>query len=791
MTSSQSFLHILPKAFLGLTFVLICSTNPTSGEITFSFQLDQGGKTSAGIYDSTGKLVRVLWTEQDKTAGSQTGTWDGKDDFGNSSAAGSYQYRVIVNGTKYVNVGAVGNGGPRPDILGHMPSTLEAVAADEQGGIYTANGWDEAGADFKKWDSTGKPVYDAQYQIRNGNPNGLPHALAVDDRYLYCTVGGSETDHDKAAQQVQRFHRIDGKAEPFTKTGREDGHISVYEWPKRQILPGTPEANVALMGEPLRAIAVDGDKLAVADALGGRVLLFDKATGEGKGEFKVQLPQALAVDRSGQLWVGHEHHQLSVFTPDGKKVRDVLGDIGELEGLAIDGDGRVYVADSDKGQVKIYDVKGGAKLVTTLGKKAQPGDRAADCFYRLRGVAVDGVGHIVTIQTEPPVCGARLARWSAKGKLLWEQTSTEFVSLANYNRRNPDVLYSNTFHKYHVTDREKGTWDYVANVFPGAPKYYADVCGTPRALTLGKADFYVLPSGDGVQVYRMDDPAWKLAAMIGGRRPDADGSIEKSNPKFWSWSDPGKTGIPLAADIVHVNPREAPGLTRGTGDPWDADHWFGMKGIHPDQQGGLWFANPATQSIWALPPPTLNAAGNPVYDWKQIKEITREDSSPLKFQPVMAQKAEDGSIYALGMSAPWPSPPNNIFWMGGTTVVRYAKDGHILWAIPLPEVAVGFDVVPPTSGSAGEGEGCIVGLGHAARLLHISSDGLIIGELIPGAPMDGKSGWLDTQASIAINRDPRDKMVDVFAEEDYLLRVAWYRFDDRNIKRLEGTVELK
>ena len=95
-----------------------------------------------------------------------------------------------MNRATYVNVGAIGNSGQPADAAGHTPTHMAAVAVDDEGSVYTANGWDEAGADFKKWDKDGKSIYDANYQIRNGKPNGAPYAIAVDDQYLYCSMGG-------------------------------------------------------------------------------------------------------------------------------------------------------------------------------------------------------------------------------------------------------------------------------------------------------------------------------------------------------------------------------------------------------------------------------------------------------------------------------------------------------------------------------------------------------------------------------------------------------------------------
>jgi hypothetical protein len=52
--------------------------------------------------------------------------------------------------------------------------------------------------------------------------------------------------------------------------------------------------------------------------------------------------------------------------------------------------------------------------------------------------------------------------------------------------------------------------------------------------------------------------------------------------------------------------------------------------------------------------------------------------------------------------------------------------------------------------------------------------------------MSNHSGWLDNHASVAANRDPRDHLLDLFAEDDYTCRIAWYRLDDRDIEILNA-----
>jgi sugar lactone lactonase YvrE len=759
----------LPAAllFLGGAAILSAvserSTLPPAG--SFAFTLKRPATASAGVFDAQGRLVRVLWTMKSLPAGKRTGRWDGEDDFGKKAPPGEYRFRVIVNPTAYRNVGAIGNDGQPPDASGHTPTNMESVAADADGAVYVANGWDEAGADFKKWDASGKSAYDADYQIRNGDPNGAPYSIAVDDQFLYCGVGGWASAPWNERQQVQRFRRSDDKQVPFTHTGRADGHVNLYEWPSKLIPKGTPDADADLMKAPIRALAIQGDTLLTADALGGRIVRFQKDSGRPEGEFPVKLPQALAVAPNGEVWVGHAHHLVSRYSAGGEFLGDALTDVGEVESLAFGPDGTLCVADGGAGQVKFYRLREGqARLVRTLGRKARPGDRDPALFYRLRGAAVDPHGNLFAIQTEP-MGGARLAKWSPDGKLLWERFGNEFVSLGNYGGSRPDLFRSMSFHLYRLKDRNAGTWERLGNEFPGGPKRTSDVHGVPRVLRLGKNDFYFYPSGDGVQIFRIEGKVLRLAALVGGRDPGPEGA-KSDRQGEWSWHDASGSGIPKPDEI------------RWFKKPGEAN--YAVFGMDSDDDGDLWFANLSTRGVWELPLGPLDAKGNPTYDWARAREAIPADESALKFQPSMAQRGEDGSVYAFGWSERWPSPKDNPFWMGGSTLARFDKSGKRLWAVPLPETCVGLDWVP--------GGGCMAGGGKSAKIYHYSVEGLLIGVMAPGKAMGGVSGWMDNHASVAVNRDPKDGVLDVFAEDDYAQRIGWYRADDRKIERIAGRV---
>jgi DNA-binding beta-propeller fold protein YncE len=749
------------------------------GEIpaaTFTYKLTEPGLTAGTIFAKDGRLVRSLWSLKALPAGEHKGQWDGKDDVGAAAGAGEYELRVTVNRGAYACVGSIGNSGRAPTPAAHTPTGMHSVAVDAAGAVYTANGWDEAGADFKKWDADGNSLYDGRYQMRNGNPNGAPYSIAVDEAYIYCGMGGWASKPWNHKQQLQRFALKDGKHEKFTNVEDKAEHIQVYEWPEKLVPEGTAEADAKLMRDPLRAVAVSGPLLLVADALGGRIVMYDKVTGGLKGEFSVKLPNALAVGKDGSVWVGHEHKCVSVFDPDGKHQLIVLNDVGEVEAIAIGPDGLLYVADSVAGQVKVVEINGQkSRTIRTLGSKAEPPDRAADKFYQLRGVAVDAKGFVATIQNEP--CGgARLARWSPDGKLLWEQFGCEFVSLGNYGVHDPGTLYSMTFHRYALGDHNKGQWEYTGFVLAGSRDYRSDPHGVPRLLRLGGSDFWFQPTGDGLQVYRVEGKVMRLASILGGGDPDPSGKRGQGGQQ-WTWTDEAGDG---KVDAAEVRRFAEPGKAR-----------YAVFGVDVDANGNVWYGEHHSRGVWTVPLDSFDKRGNPAYDWAKARQVVPQDKSPLEFQPNMAQRAGDGTIYALGWSKAWPQPKNNPFWMGGTTLARFGPKGERLWAVRLPSVCVGMDTVPPRLGVAGAAGGCMVGTGTKAQIAHFSADGVLVGQAEPGPAMGKQSGWFDNHACVAVSRDRRDGLLDVFAEDDYVLRLGWYRVDDAKLTTLTQKVVIQ
>lgn len=83
------------------------STNPANG--VFNFELKSSLNTSAGVYNSSGVLIRTLWSGVRYDAGCYSGQWDGLMDNGTVAPNGSYNIKVLTNNVTYAVEGYIGN----------------------------------------------------------------------------------------------------------------------------------------------------------------------------------------------------------------------------------------------------------------------------------------------------------------------------------------------------------------------------------------------------------------------------------------------------------------------------------------------------------------------------------------------------------------------------------------------------------------------------------------------------------------------------------------------------------
>ncbi|HTW59601.1 MAG TPA: SMP-30/gluconolactonase/LRE family protein [Terriglobales bacterium] len=147
----------------------------------------------------------------------------------------------------------------------------------------------------------------------------------------------------------------------------------------------------------------DGDRLFVSDPGLRHVLVFDA---NHKAEDVITdgmvEPGALALDKENRLlYVSDvEQDQVLVYDADTLKLLRKMGttghkhelttpgDFAKPTGLAVDGDGNLYVCDTLNDRIEIFDADG--KFISTYGKNGDgPG-----YFARPKGIAIDSDGHI-------------------------------------------------------------------------------------------------------------------------------------------------------------------------------------------------------------------------------------------------------------------------------------------------------------------------------------------------------------------------------------------------------------
>ena len=373
----------------------------------FSVQLSQGGLTSAGIFDANGRIVRTLWALETFNAGNLNCSWDGRDDLGTPVPTGSYTWKVLRNGSQYNNIGVIGNTGLPPITSGHVPSLIEGLAVDSQGNPHSVHDWNEPHFDVIRWSPVdGKSVMNSGHPIGEALLKGI--AVDPDGSFAYVTgYGDSLTDRTKSKFSIWRINLAPQLSEGqrvvnFTQQGRSikvyDGSAGGYPsagYPTPAYPANATEADKDVMRVPLISIAVQASSLYVTDAIGGRILKYDKVSGNHQSTITgVPVACGLALASNGNIWVGHEHTKVSVYSPAGVRLATPITNLAEVRALSIQGN---ILAVADRvGVVRKYTITSGTQVTLTgsYGLPQRPGDRKPERLSSINGMVMDASGNI-------------------------------------------------------------------------------------------------------------------------------------------------------------------------------------------------------------------------------------------------------------------------------------------------------------------------------------------------------------------------------------------------------------
>lgn len=300
----------------------------------WSFELDRAATTSAGVYDTRGRLLRTLWRGEPLQAGRHHGQWDGRDDHGEVAALGSYEMRVVHHQMRYVWEGVIGNsslGTTQQTHRAYLPPRSIVIVGDQ---AYYAVGYNEQQPGLQGF-ALQAPQHNTRPLAAKDTFTSMSMVATDGQRLYWANTGGlSRTSfvgvYDMSpmrpaaftsGQTVCLFYRA-----PDPRCQPEQHYPSVID--------------VETQGEHVPtglAVQRSGRVLAVAHGSHGVVRLFDKLSGARLGEIRVPLAtkalNQIAFTPSGDLWVisGQRLHRYAdvgaaprlAFTLDAGLVRPI------------------------------------------------------------------------------------------------------------------------------------------------------------------------------------------------------------------------------------------------------------------------------------------------------------------------------------------------------------------------------------------------------------------------------------------------------------------------------------
>ncbi|TDN70083.1 hypothetical protein B0G77_3532 [Paraburkholderia sp. BL10I2N1] len=675
---------------------------------------------------------------------------------------------------------------------------ITAIAVAPDGKVYTNAPWDESGAEASVYQN-GRMLGFAGGTHGWGNGGG--NAVAVNRKYVFLAV----------AVGNERGHLVSPGIWP--EKGKQWYGISRREIadPKRSV-PFQPSANATDQRAWLAAgflrvnevptgttaditgLAASDSTLYASNATHDRVEVYDAESMVQKTTWAVHEPGRIALAPDGTLWVltdtlGERAPGIAHYTATGQRLNDELplpADTVPVD-LAVDGQGRVLVADNGPPQQVLFFSRSNGRYVASgaLGERGGifsgvPGRPGPQRFNGLTAVGVDARGNVYVSTNGigprfAPIgagLGATLESYAPDGHQTWQLQGLLFVDGAWMDPSRPDSVY--TGNKRFDLDLSKPPgqeWKYAGFLsnrfkYPEDPVFSVDQWpGLPIARKLKGRTFLFLTDmyADHLKIYRFD--------------PARDGEVAIPSG-FIAGRDRGVTRVPNAPPGGDWIWRDANGNGR-----FDANEFtpntsgaklIGGWGWWVDSEGDIWRARDS-KGIYRFRFGGLDAIGNPVYSYSNL--TTYPVPAPFtELHRAIYDPASD-SLYATGYTA--DLPVDHSFWKeAGRLLVRYDSwsTGKPVqrYAIPLPWDTKAKPIAT-VIGLTVEGQYVFAVEPVGAVHVYDRDSGREVGVIRPGPEVGRASGWVDVPNGISAHRRSDGEYL-IFVEEDARGKVMMYRW---------------
>ena len=389
---------------------------PSVAEIPY--EMPAKGKISMIVRDASGQIVRHLLNAEPREAGRHKAGWDGLttpnwDRPGTPVAPGDYtvsalyvpDFTIALRGWAGSAASVPWQAGPDSDWGGdHGPPT--ACAAN---GKSVVLGWanSESGRPLVACDLQGK----IRWRKKFAGGSGVK-ALAVDGEVVYVLGGDSGGDEIDGST----LYRLDANNGNYLTWGNGRAALAMSE-----LLPAAPADQGKQESSRATAVAAANGSVFLSFREAGTVVQIDGTTGKKITSFAIPAPVLLAASGDKTLYVlsggkmsvpvseyfKHLKIQgsdklLALDLKTGRAQEVPVKDLSNARGLAVDGQGQLYVALGEPGnQVLVLDPKG--QRLRTIGRAGGrpllgPWDLTGMRF--VSSLAVDGAGTLWVAESD-------------------------------------------------------------------------------------------------------------------------------------------------------------------------------------------------------------------------------------------------------------------------------------------------------------------------------------------------------------------------------------------------------